>query len=94
MYKRQVLDVQALEIIWLEMPFGGPVVQGMNLGIVKSLLKRLDSKMTIGQLLEIKANAQKIEIVSELPGSDQEGVETYDMDWARNSAAVTQMLVD
>jgi len=88
-----VLDVVASEVIWLEMPFGGQVVQDLNIGTIKSLLKRLDSKMTIGQLLKVKAAAQNIQIVRELDRNTPPD-EIYDMDWARNSAAVTQLMVD
>ena len=88
-----VLDVQANEIVWLEMPFGGQVVQGLKLSIVQSLLKRLDSKMSIGQLLAIKAEAQNFQVVSELD-PNQPADEVYELSWARNSAAVTQLLVD
>ena len=88
-----VLDVEAGEIVWLEMPFGGQVVQGLSLSTVQSLLKKLDSKMTIGQLLAIKAEAQNFEVVSKLDPNNPAD-EVYQLSWARNSAAVTQLLVD
>ena len=88
-----VLDVEASEIVWLEMPFGGQVVHNLDMPTVSGLLKRLDSKMTVGELLSIKAAAQNIEIVTE----QNEGNpcdEVYDVQWARNSAAVTQLMID
>ena len=87
-----VLDVEASEIVWLEMPFGGQVVQGLKLSTVQSLLKRLDSKLTIGQLLTIKAEAQNLQVVSELDPK-KPAAEVYELSWARNSAAVTQLLI-
>jgi len=84
-----VLDVEAREIIWLEMPFGGQLVQGLNMRGVEALLRKLESKITVGQLLTIKAQAQNVQLVEE-PEAD----EVYTKEWALNTAAVTQLLVD
>jgi hypothetical protein len=46
-----VLDVAQREIIWLEMPFQGQMVQNLNLASVQTLLRKLESKLNIGQLL-------------------------------------------
>jgi hypothetical protein len=85
-----VLDVKAKEIMWLEMSFGGQVVQNLDTKGVKALLAKLDSKLNIGNLLTLKAEAQGLEVIKEKNEAD----EVYDMEWARNSAAVTQLLVD
>jgi len=84
-----VLDVEKAEVIWLEMPFDGQLVQNMSTRNVELLLKKLDAKLSIGRLLQIKAEAQGLEIV-EAPNAD----ETYTRQWASNTAAVTQLLVD
>jgi hypothetical protein len=84
-----VLDVEKREIIWLEMPFGGQVVQQMDAGNIAAFLKKLESKLTIGQLLQIKAEAQQLKLVAH-PEAD----EVYTLAWARNSAAVSRLLVD
>ncbi|WP_299432124.1 hypothetical protein [uncultured Aquimarina sp.] len=84
-----VLDIEAREIIWLEMSFDGQVAQRLDTKGVEALLAKLDSKLNIGNLLELKAEAQNLEIISE-PIAD----ENYTMEWAMNSAAVTQLLVD
>jgi hypothetical protein len=84
-----VLDVAKKEIIWLEMTFGGQVVQGLDYKGVKALLSKLSSKLNIGSLLTLKAEAQGLEIV-ETTAAD----EMYDANWAINSAAVTQLLID
>ena len=84
-----VLDVAKKEIIWLEMTFGGQVVQGLDYKGVKALLSKLSSKLNIGSLLTLKAEAQGLEIV-ETTTAD----EVYDANWAINSAAVTQLLID
>jgi hypothetical protein len=84
-----VLDVAKREIVWLEMTFGGQVVQGLDYKGVQVLLAKLSSKLNIGSLLTIKAKAQNLQIV-EAPDAD----EVYDLKWAINAAAVTQLLVD
>ncbi|MCP4130970.1 MAG: hypothetical protein GY754_08315 [bacterium] len=84
-----VLEIESGEIIWLEMPFYGQVAQNLDTEAVESLLKKLDSKLNIGNLLLIKAEAQGLTIM-ETPDAD----EVYDQQWAINAAAVTQLLVD
>lgn len=85
-----VLDVEAREIMWLEMAFNGQIVQNLDIKGVKALLAKLDSKLNIGNLLALKAEAQGLEIITEKEAADQ----VYDLEWGRNSAAVTQLLVD
>jgi len=84
-----VLDVAQREIIWLEMPFQGQLVQNLNVASVQTLLRKLESKLTIGQLLTVKAQAQNLQLVDS-PEAD----EVYTVAWAQNTAAVTQLLVD
>ncbi|MGI4873077.1 MAG: hypothetical protein ACRYFX_18110 [Janthinobacterium lividum] len=84
-----VLDVARREIVWLEMPFAGQVVQNLDASGVQTLLRKLDSKLTLGELLLLKAEAQGLQVVPD-PGAD----EAYTAEWARNTAAVTQLLVD
>jgi hypothetical protein len=85
-----VLDVARREIVWLELPFYGQVVQNLDVQGVRLLLRRLESKLTVGQLLKTKAEAQNLELVTDEAAAD----ETYTAAWARNAAAVTQLLVD
>jgi hypothetical protein len=84
-----VLDVAAREIIWLEMAFEGRLVQDLNLPNVKAILKKLDSKLSIGQLLMVKAEAQQLQ-VTDAETAD----EVYTPQWATNTAAVTQLFID
>lgn len=84
-----VLDVAKKEIIWLEMTFGGQVVQGLDYKGVQALLSKLSSKLNIGSLLQLKAEAQGLEIIESLNAD-----EVYDAQWAINAAAVTQLLID
>jgi hypothetical protein len=84
-----VLDVATKEIIWLEMPFSGQVVQNLNTKNIEAMLQKLDSKLSIGRLLQIKAEAQGLQIVDTL-----EADEVYSKEWASDTAAVTQLLVD
>jgi hypothetical protein len=84
-----ILDVQKSEIIWLEMEFSGQIVQNLQGANVELFLKKLENKLTIGQLLQIKAEAQNLQLV-ETPQAD----EVYTMLWAQNTAAVTKLLID
>jgi hypothetical protein len=83
------LDVKKREIIWLEMPFDGQVIENIGMDTVNASLKKLRTKMSIGEALEIKANAQKLTIVSA-----ENADEVYSSQWARNAAAVSTLLFD
>lgn len=84
-----VLDVMAKEIIWMEQEFGGQLVSDLKIQNVETMLKKLRSKMTIGQLLEVKAEAQGLKRMETL-----EADEVYTTSWAMNTAAVTKLLID
>lgn len=84
----QLLNVERREIIWLEMPFSGPIVQNLDTRHVETLMKKLNSKLTIGQLLKIKAEAQNLQLV-DTPDAD----EVYTRKWAQHTAAVTKLLI-
>lgn len=84
-----VLEFATNEIIWLEMPFGGQTVASMDIKGVKTLLAKLDSKLSIGNLLTIKAEAQGLKVLSQGPADEE-----YTAAWAMNAAAVTKLLMD
>ena len=84
-----ILEVDNLQITWLEMPFQGQVVQQMDVKGVTALLSKLNAKLSIGNLLKIKALAQNMTVV-ETADAD----EKYEMQWAMNAAAVTKLLID
>ena len=73
-----VLDVEAKEIIWMELPFQGQVAQALSINGVNALLEKLNSKFTIGNLLKLKAEAQGLQIENDPTLAD----EVYDMQWA------------
>lgn len=83
-----VLDVDEREITWLEMPFCFQNIQGCDFTAVNALLQRLRNKLSIGQLLEIKAEAQHL---SPAPSPD-EADEAYTYEWALNPAEVSALL--
>ena len=83
-----VLDVAKREIVWLEMPFTGQTLRSLNTDAVEALLQRLEAKLSIGQLLDIKAKAQKLTHVETADQAD----EAYTYDWALNPAEVTKLL--
>ncbi len=85
-----VLDVEKREILWLEMSFGGQVVQNLDIKGVKALIDKLSSKLNIGYLLQLKAEAQQLEIIENKENAD----EVYDFNWVINAAEVTQLFVD
>ena len=73
-----VLDVEAKEIIWMELPFQGQVAQALSISGVNALLEKLNSKFTIGNLLKLTAEAQGLQIENDPTLAD----EVYDMQWA------------
>ena len=73
-----VLDVEAKEIIWMELPFQGQVAQALSISGVNALLEKLNSKFTIGKLLKLKAEAQGLQIENDPTLAE----EVYDMQWA------------
>jgi hypothetical protein len=85
-----ILDVIQEQIIWLEMAFGGQIAQNLDITGVKAMLDKLGSKLNIGQLLKLKAEAQNLTFVT----NKEEADEVYDYQWAINSAAVTQLFVE
>jgi len=84
-----VLDVAKREIVWLEMAFGGQVVPNMSQSAMEALLRKLDAKLKIGDLLQLKAACQNLSIVNNPSLAD----EIYDIKWAFNSAAVSQLFL-
>ena len=83
-----VLDVAAREIYWLEMPFSGQTIQDLDLKTMEALLNRLKNKLSIGQLLDLKREAQKLNLVETPDVAD----EAYTYEWALNPADVSALL--
>ncbi len=83
-----VLDVAKREIIWLEMPFTSQTLRGASGEVVEALLHRLETKLSVGELLEIKAKAQGLALAENADEAD----EAYTYEWALNPAEVTQLL--
>lgn len=84
-----VLDVARGEIVWLEMPFTGQTLQQLDSRQVESLLRRLSEKVSVGQLLQMRAEATKARLVS-IP---EEADETYTLEWAMQPARVAAALL-
>ena len=83
-----VLDVARREIIWLEMPFTAQTMRGADSASIEALLRKLESKLSVGQLLAMKAEAQHLAVVEDADEAD----EAYTYEWALNPAEVTQLL--
>ena len=84
-----VLDVKAKEIIWLEMPFGGQVVQNLDYKATKGLLIKLDAKLKLGALLKLKAKVQNLQFVDDPHLAD----EVYDTNWALKTGEVNELFL-
>lgn len=83
-----VLDVARREIIWLEMPFTAQTLRGADSASVEALLHKLEAKLSVGELIEMKAKAQNLTIVA----SAEEADEAYTYEWALTPADVTKLL--
>ena len=83
-----VLDVEKREIIWLEMPFTSQTIKGCNTYSVEMLIHKLESKLSVGELLELKAAAQNLYVVDTPNSAD----EVYTYEWALNPADVSLLL--
>ena len=83
-----MLDVAKREIIWLEMPFTSQTVHGADCKSIEALLGKLESKLSIGELLDMKVMAQKLSVAE----SAEEADEVYTYEWAFNPAEVTKLL--
>ena len=83
-----VLDVAKREIIWLEMPFTSQTLRGADSTSIEALLHKLENKLSVGELLDMKAKAQNLEMVATANDAD----ESYTYEWALNPADVTKLL--
>ena len=83
-----VLDVAKREIIWLEMPFTSQTLRGADTTSIEALLHKLEAKLSVGQLLDMKAKAQNLMPVEKAEDAD----EAYTYEWALNPAEVTTLL--
>ena len=83
-----VLDVAKREIIWLEMPFTAQTMRGADGASIEALLHKLEAKLSIGQLHDMKVKAQNLTLVEYAEDAD----EAYTYEWALNPADVTKLL--
>ena len=83
-----VLDVVKKEIIWLEMPFTSQTIHHADGTSIDAMIHRLEEKLSVGELLEMKAKAQNITKTD----SANEADESYTYEWALNPAEVTKLL--
>ena len=83
-----VLDVAKREIIWLEMPSTAQTLRGVDCKSIEVLLHKLENKLSIGELIDMKAKAQNLQLVADANEAD----ESYTYEWALNPADVTKLL--
>lgn len=83
-----ILDVAKREIIWLEMPFTSQTIRGADTTSIEALLHKLEAKLSVGELLDMKVKGQNMELVHTADEAD----EAYTYEWALNPADVTKLL--
>ena len=83
-----ILKVEEREIVWMEVSFTAQTVAQLDGRVVEGMLNRLEYKASIGQLLELKAQAQKSSLVE----TPDEADERYTYNWALNPAEVAKVL--
>lgn len=84
-----VLDVALREIIWLEMPFNSQTILGCDLTSVEAILTKLSNKISIGEMLKLKSEAQGLHVVDNIAAAH----EKYTYEWALNPAEVSNLLL-
>jgi hypothetical protein len=85
-----VLDVSAQKIIWLEQPFIGQTIWSLCFEDVETLLKKLSTKISVGEILKIKAKAQSLEVVETMENADF----VYNVEWARKPENINSLLLN
>ena len=85
-----VLDVERKEILWLEMPFLGQFAGQLDTAAVDGIYRRLKNKVSVGELLKLKAEAQGQTIVEKEEEADN--AQRYTYEWALDAAAVSRLL--
>ena len=83
-----VLKVEEREIVWLEMPFMGQTVRDLDTDSVEAMLRRLEEKLSVGALLDLKREGQDLILVTD----PQLANEAYTYEWALDPAAVSALL--
>lgn len=83
-----VLDISKREIVWLEMAFTAQTIHNADSKSIEAILRRLEEKTSVGELLDMKAKAQHLTPVENAEDAD----EVYSYEWALNPAEVTKLL--
>ena len=83
-----VLKVKEREIVWLEAPFMGQTIRDMNTASIEALLRRLEEKLSVGELLDLKREGQGLTLVETPEDAD----EAYTYEWALDPAEVGKLL--
>ncbi len=71
------------------MPYTSQTLKGCDSTTVEALLTRLENKLSIGELLSLKASAQGLASVESTDKAD----ESYTYEWALNPAEVANLLL-
>ncbi|MEM9678817.1 MAG: hypothetical protein AAF901_00720 [Bacteroidota bacterium] len=85
-----VFDIENREVIWLEMSFSGQLTQNLDLKGTEALLRKLDAKIKLGDVLQIRADALGQKVITVKGEAD----EVFDLNWATDSSKVAKVLLD
>ena len=85
-----VLDVMNRTMMWLETSFEGQTLESLDINVINNLMAKLEAKLTIGKLLDIKTGAQGLRQVN----NPAEANECYTREWAQDQAAVAKLLIE
>ena len=85
-----VVDVNQNKIIWLEMPFSGQTVHDLDSQTIEALIKKVKTKISIGNVLKIKADSKSWEIAKEPNSADI----IYDLSWAKKQENINSLFID
>lgn len=83
-----IMDVERRNITWLEIPNDTRFLAQLNATLAEAYLRRLRSKISIGELLEVYAAARGMRIV---PGADADV--SYTVAWATGVSDVASLLL-
>ena len=70
------------------MPFTAQTMRGANSEAIEALLHKLETKLSVGELIDMKVKAQNLILVDKVEDAD----EAYTYEWALNPAEVTGLL--
>ena len=72
------------------MPFSGQTVHDLDSQTIEALIKKVKTKISIGNVLKIKADSKSWEIAKEPNSADT----IYDLSWAKKQENINSLFID